>query len=64
MYLARTLESKILQYNKQFKIISLMGQRQIGKTTLLRNIAEKNKNFLCIKNTMFFFKISTAKLIY
>ncbi len=48
MYISRTLESKILQYNKQFKVVALMGQRQIGKTTLLKNIAEKNRKYITL----------------
>lgn len=48
MYIKRTLENKILDYSNQFKVIVLTGQRQIGKTTLLKNIADKDRKYVTL----------------
>lgn len=40
-YLARTLESFIALANRQFPVLMLSGPRQVGKTTLLKTLAER-----------------------
>lgn len=40
MYLPRTLESFALQANAMFPVLMLTGPRQVGKTTLLKHLAE------------------------
>lgn len=39
-YLERSLERKFLKMNKVFKAIMLTGARQVGKTTMLKHLAE------------------------
>lgn len=43
MYLERTLEKFIAEASAQFPAILLCGPRQVGKTTILRHIAERTK---------------------
>ena len=40
-YIPRHLESRVLELSRSFSAILLTGPRQAGKTTLLRNLAEK-----------------------
>ena len=42
MYIPRFLETEVEKANKSFKIIYLGGPRQVGKTTLLKNLATKS----------------------
>ncbi len=44
MYIERILESKILPYLNKREIIAVIGPRQSGKTTLIKNILSKIKN--------------------
>lgn len=37
MYLKRHMESKLLNYAKNFKIVLVKGARQVGKSTLIKN---------------------------
>lgn len=43
MYVPRYLEDVIRSVNKNFKVLYLGGSRQVGKTTLLKHLAEKSK---------------------
>lgn len=40
-YIARHIEKKITELGKEYSVILLTGQRQSGKTTMLRELAEK-----------------------
>lgn len=40
-YIDRTLERKFLKMNEVFKAILVTGARQVGKTTMLKHLAEK-----------------------
>ena len=40
-YLTRTLEASITRANAQFPVLMLSGPRQVGKTTLLKNLCER-----------------------
>ena len=40
-YIERTLERKFLRMNGFFKVILVTGARQVGKTTMLKHLAEK-----------------------
>ena len=40
-YISRHMENRILELSKSFSAILLTGPRQAGKTTMLRNLAEK-----------------------
>ena len=44
MYIKRALEDKVRYLAEHFPVVLVCGARQVGKTTLLKKIAEKNKN--------------------
>ena len=39
-YITRELERKFLKLNDFFKVILVTGARQVGKTTMLKHLAE------------------------
>lgn len=43
MYIERELERKFLKMNEAFKVILVTGARQVGKTTMLKHLADKHK---------------------
>jgi predicted AAA+ superfamily ATPase len=45
-YIKRILEEKILKISKLFKVIFLVGARQVGKNSLLQHFFSKIKNFV------------------
>ena len=48
MYLKRNIESKVLSLSKMYKVVLITGPRQIGKTTMLKNIKEKDRNYVSL----------------
>jgi len=48
MYLPRTIEKFIGKAARHFPVILLTGARQVGKTTLLRNIAEPERQYITL----------------
>ncbi len=50
IYKKRTLSSYILRMSENFKVLLITGPRQIGKTTMLRNTAEKNRKYVSLDN--------------
>ncbi len=42
-YIRRHMEGRILELSKSYSAILLTGPRQAGKTTMLRELAEKEK---------------------
>jgi len=46
----RTLEAKIKKASDFFKVILLTGPRQVGKTTLLKNLMESNRTYVSFDN--------------
>lgn len=52
-YLERTLERKFLHMSSFFKAVLVTGARQVGKTTMLKHLAEKqNRTYVSLDNTM------------
>ena len=50
-YLSRELERKFLKMNQSFKAIMVTGARQVGKTTMLRHLAEhSDRKFVTMDN--------------
>lgn len=50
-YINRELERKFLLMNRTFKAVLLTGARQVGKTTMLRHLAEgTNRTFVTMDN--------------
>lgn len=47
-YIKRTLKEPIEQATKSFKVILLTGPRQVGKTTLLKEIAKNNRSYVTL----------------
>ena len=43
MYYGRSLQKKWLKVSESFPVLLLTGPRQVGKTTMLKNIREKKK---------------------
>ena len=52
MYINRTLENRILTANKQFRVLIVTGPRQVGKTTLLKHLAEKERKYVTLDDPM------------
>lgn len=48
MYLPRTLTTIIQKASKQFPVVMVTGARQVGKTTLLKDLATKNRNYVTL----------------
>jgi hypothetical protein len=52
-YIHRTLERKFLHMNTFFKVILVTGARQVGKTTMLRRLAEGwNRTYVTLDNML------------
>jgi predicted AAA+ superfamily ATPase len=46
-YIKRELERKFLQMSSFFKVVLVTGARQVGKTTMLRHLAEEPTVLSC-----------------
>lgn len=51
MYTPRTLEKTLKRVEKQFPVLIVTGPRQVGKTTLLTQLAKKNRTYVTLDNT-------------
>lgn len=52
-YLKRELERKFMKMNDSFKAILVTGARQVGKTTMLKHLAEgTNRTYVSLDNRM------------
>ncbi len=48
MYIKRAAEDVVRQISKQFGVLLITGPRQVGKTTLLQRLAEKERNYVTL----------------
>ena len=46
MYIKRNIESAILKASKEYSVIMVCGQRQVGKSTMLNHIKEHNRRYV------------------
>ena len=52
-YIKRTLERKFLHMSSFFKAVLVTGARQVGKTTMLRHLAQgQNRTYVTLDNFM------------
>ncbi|MCC8080849.1 MAG: ATP-binding protein [Lachnospiraceae bacterium] len=51
-YISRELERKFLKLNDFFKVILVTGARQVGKTTMLKHLAEDGRTYVTMDNAM------------
>ena len=47
-YIKRDLEPKILSLSKEYSAILITGPRQVGKTTILRQLMQKNRAYVTL----------------
>ena len=53
LYIERALERKFLRMSSFFKAVLVTGARQVGKTTMLKHLAEgQNRTYISMDNTM------------
>ncbi len=51
-YITRELERKFLKLNDFFQVILVTGARQVGKTTMLKHLAESDRTYVTMDNIM------------
>ncbi|MCE2604252.1 AAA family ATPase, partial [Pseudomonas aeruginosa] len=52
-YIERTLERKFLHMSSFFKALLVTGARQVGKTTMLKHLAEgQSRTYVSMDNAM------------
>lgn len=51
-YITRELERKFLKLNDFFKVILVTGARQVGKTTMLKHLADSSRTYVTMDNAM------------
>ena len=47
-YIKRDLESKIVSLSKEYSAILITGPRQVGKTTVLRQLMQKDRTYVTL----------------
>ena len=52
MYIPRAIEPAVLSIAKTFPVLLVTGPRQVGKTTLLKHIAEKGRNYVTLDDPL------------
>jgi hypothetical protein len=52
MYVPRTIESFFMNAAKQFPVLLVTGARQVGKTTFLRHLAEKERTYITLDDPL------------
>ncbi|MCD8300275.1 MAG: AAA family ATPase, partial [Clostridiales bacterium] len=48
MYIKRHLESQILEASRYYPVVMVCGQRQVGKSTMLNHIREKDRRYVTL----------------
>lgn len=48
MYLTRNIEDTIKKFNAERKVLLLLGARQVGKTTLLKHLADDSRTYVSL----------------
>ena len=46
MYIERNIEKSILEATKEYPVIMVCGQRQVGKSTMLNHIKKKARRYV------------------
>ena len=52
MYINRDLEKVVLRTSKSFPVVLITGPRQVGKTTMLERLADDNRKYVTLDNSM------------
>lgn len=52
MYVPRTLEPAIIRASQQFPVVLLTGARQVGKTTLLRQLSQGGRGYVTLDDPL------------
>jgi len=52
MHITRALENRILEASKRFRILIVTGPRRVGKTTLLKHVAEDGRRYVTLNDPM------------
>ena len=52
MYIHRAIESTVTAIAKTFPVLLVTGPRQVGKTTLLKHIAEEGRNYVTLDDPL------------
>ena len=52
MYIPRAIEPAVLAIAETFPVLLVTGPRQVGKTTLLKHIAEKGRNYVTLDDPL------------
>jgi len=52
MYIPRAIESAVLRIARTFPVLLVTGPRQVGKTTLLKHIAETGRNYVTLDDPL------------
>lgn len=48
MYITRNIEKSILEASKEYPVVMVCGQRQVGKSTMLNHIKEANRKYVSL----------------
>jgi hypothetical protein len=48
MYIKRAIEDTVLKISETFPVLMVTGPRQVGKTTLLRHLADDSRNYVTL----------------